>query len=91
MNVVDAAELFALKWLILCCVKHCTVKKKQTFDNYFKIFAGFPESSVGKESTCNPGDPGWTLGWEDPLWKEKATHFSALTVQSVGSQRVGHD
>ena len=79
---------------------------------------GFPDSSVGKESTCNAGDPGsipglgrspaegigyplqyfwaslvaqlvknlpampetWvrSLGWEDPLEKEKATHSSIL-------------
>ena len=97
----------------------------------------FPESSVGKESTCNAGDlsliPGsrrssregigyriqyswaslvaevvknppamwetWvqSLGWEDPREKGKATHCSILawrmpwTVQSMGSQIVGHD
>ena len=79
---------------------------------------GFPDSSVGKESTCNAGDSGlipgsrrtagegigyalqyswasfvaqlvknppairetWvpSLGWEDPLEKETATHFSIL-------------
>ena len=78
----------------------------------------FPDSSVGKESACNAGDPGlipglgrslgegmgyplqyswaslvaqlvknplakqetWvrSLGWEDPLEKGKATHFSIL-------------
>ena len=43
-----------------------------------------------------------SLGWEDPLEKEMATHFSTLawkmpwtkepgTLQSTGSQRVGHD
>ena len=34
-----------------------------------------------------------SLGWEDPLEKRKATHSSILawTVQSMGSQRVGHD
>ena len=38
-----------------------------------------------------------SLGWEDPLEKGKATHSSTLawripwTVQSMGSQRVGHD
>ena len=42
------------------------------------------------------------LGWEDPLEKEMATHSSILAseitwteerggLQSVGSQRVGHD
>ena len=39
----------------------------------------------------------WSLGWEDPLEKGKATYFSVLawripwTIQSMGSQRVGHD
>ena len=43
-----------------------------------------------------------SLGWEDPLEKEIATHSSILAwrtpwteepggLQSVGSQRVGHD
>ena len=38
-----------------------------------------------------------SLGWKDPLEKGKATHSSILawripwTIQSVGSQRVGHD
>ena len=25
--------------------------------------SGFPESSVGKETSCNAGDPGLILGW----------------------------
>ena len=103
---------------------------------------GFPDSSAGKESTCNARDPGlipgsgrsagegigyplqyswaslvaelvknlsamqetWvqSLGWEDPLEKEKATHSSILAwripwteepgrLQSMGLQRVGHN
>ena len=43
-----------------------------------------------------------SLGWEDPLEKETATHSSTLAwkipwtkepgrLQSTGSQRVGHD
>ena len=43
-----------------------------------------------------------SLGWEDPLEKEMATHSSTLAwkipwkeepgrIQSMGSQRVGHD
>ena len=43
-----------------------------------------------------------SLGWEDPLEKAMATHSSTLAwkipwteepgrLQSVGSQRVGHD
>ena len=97
----------------------------------------FPDSSVGKESACNAGDPGsipgserlagegigylrqyswpclvaqlvknppamqetwvWSLGWEDPLEKGKATHSSILaqripwTIQSMRWQKVGHN
>ena len=39
-----------------------------------------------------------SLGWEDPLEKEKATHYSNFAwteepgrLQSMGSQRVGHN
>jgi len=43
-----------------------------------------------------------SLGWEDPLEKEMATHLSILAwkipwteepggLHSIGSQRVGHD
>ena len=88
------------------------------FVHVFSVYMGFPHSSVGKESTCNAGDPGsipgsgrspgegigyplqyswaslvaqlgknlpamwatcvWSLGWEDPLEKGKATHSSIL-------------
>ena len=51
-----------------------------------------------KESACNAGDVGGTLGWEDPLEEEMATHSSILAweipwteepsgLQSVGSQK----
>ena len=90
---------------------------------------GFPQSSVGKESACNEGDPSlihrsgrfggegigyplqyswasllvqlvknppaiqktwvWSLGWEDPLKKGKATHSSILAWRIPRwSQRV---
>ena len=32
---------------------------------------GFPDSSVGKEFTCNAGDLVQFLGWEDPLEKDR--------------------
>ena len=38
----------------------------------------FPYSSIGKESVCNAGDLGLTLGWEDPLEKGRATNSSIL-------------
>ena len=39
----------------------------------------FPGSSIGKESACNAGDLGRSLGWEDPLEKGMATHSSILS------------
>ena len=58
--------------------------------------------SEGKASAHSAGDPGWIPDWEDPLEKEMATHSSILIgktpwreepggLQSMGSQRVGHD
>ena len=63
---------------------------------------GFPGGSDGKASACNVGDQVQSLGWEDALEKEMATHSSTLAwkipwteepgrLQSMGSQRVGHD
>ena len=61
----------------------------------------------GKESTCqcrrsDAGDMGLILCWEDPLEKGMETYFSILAwripwteksggLQSIGSQRAGHD
>ena len=50
-------------------------------------------TQLGKDSTSNVGD----LGWEDTLEKGKATQSSILawripwSVESMGSQKVGHD
>ena len=39
---------------------------------------GFAGGLDSKESTCNVGDRVPSLGWEDPLKKEMATHSSIL-------------
>ena len=63
---------------------------------------GFPGDSEGKASACNAVDLGLISGSKDPLEKEKATHSGTLAwkipltekpgrLQSVESQRVGHD
>ena len=63
---------------------------------------GFPGGSVSKESTCNAGDLGSTLGWEDPLEEGMVTHPSIFAwripwtlepgrLPSMGSRRVGHN
>ena len=62
----------------------------------------FAFGSDGKAFVYNEGDPVPSLGWEDPLEKEMATHSSTLVweipwteepgrLQSMGSQRVRHD
>ena len=67
-----------------------------------KWLQGLPRWCSGKESACNAGDSGLPLDWEHPLEKEMATHSSILAwripwreepggLQSMGSQRVGHD
>ena len=59
-----------------------------------------PWCSDGKESACNMGDLGSSLGWKDPLEKETVTHSNILAwriprieepgrLQSMGLQRVG--
>ena len=104
---------------------HCQWKIQNgtaTLENKLVIsYRDFPDSSVGKESTCNSGDPGlipgsgrsaregigyplqyswaslvaqlvknlpamqetrdWSLGWEDPLEKGKATHSRILEAR----------
>ena len=60
------------------------------------------DGSDGKASACNVGDRVQPLGQEDPLEKEMATHSNTLAwkipwieepgrLQSMGSQRVGHN
>ena len=68
----------------------------------YLIKEGFPDVSVIKNLPANAGDAGLTLGREDSLEKERATHSSILAwriswkeepgrLQSTGSLRVGHD
>ena len=63
---------------------------------------GFLGGSDGKESACNEGNQVRSLSWEDLLEKGMATHSRILAwripwteepggLQSLGSQRVGHD
>ena len=67
-----------------------------------RVSSGFPGGSDGKKSACIAGDLGLILGREVPLEKGMATHSIILAwripwtkepggLQSMGSQRVGHD
>ena len=68
----------------------------------FVLFLGFLGHSASKESACNAGDLGLTLGWEDPLEEGMATPPVFLPgespwteepgrLQSMRLQRVPHD
>ena len=63
---------------------------------------GFPGGALVKNLLANAGDCAQSLGLEDPLEGEMATHFSILAcklswteepggLQSMGLHRVGHD
>ena len=63
---------------------------------------GFPGGSVVKNLAAMQETQVQSLGWEDPQKKEMVTHSSILAwriprteerggLQSMGSQRVGHD
>ena len=74
-------------WAAVCGVSQSQTQLKQLSSS----------GSAGKESACNVGDLDLIPGWEDPLEKVKPAHSSILAwrvpwiVQSMGSQRVGHD
>ena len=63
----------------------------------FYYYVGFPVAQLVKNPPAVQETWIQSLGEEDPLEKGKATHSSILawrvpwTVQSMGSQRVGHD
>ena len=93
--------------LLWCCNSTLDLTINCLEKNYQKtqsssLLLGFTGGSDGKESACNVGDPGSTLGQEDPLKKKMLTHSSILAwrfpgteepggLQSTGPQRVGHD
>ena len=50
---------------------------------------GFPCGSDGKASAHNAEDQGSSLGWEDPLEKEMATHSSILAWKIPWTEEPG--
>ena len=75
------------------------------FRSAFHMEGGFSGGFSGKEPTCQCRRCEmwvWSLGWEDPLEEDMATHSSVLAwkspwmgepgrLQPVGLQGVGHD
>ena len=48
-----------------------------------------PCGSDGKKSSCNAGDLGLNLDWEDSLKKEMATHSSVLAWRIPWTEEPG--
>ena len=80
--------------------------RKSLNDDYiirgYRLEESFLAGSEGKEYAYNAGALGSIPGQEDPLEKGMATHYSILAwriawteepggLQSLGSQRVGHN
>ena len=76
------------------------------FNSRYVRDRGFPGGTSGKVSAyqCRRLKESWvqSLGWEDPMEEDMATHSSILAwrilwteelggLQSMGSQGVGHD
>ena len=79
-----------------------TFQVKNASPSNYQLKPCFPGGSDSKTSACIAGDWVQSLGQEDPLDKEMATHSSTLAwkipwreepggLQSMGSQRVGRD
>ena len=62
---------------VCICVCVCVQYFRYSLDPN-KYIQGVPRGSDDKESTCNAGNLGSILGWEDPLEEGMATHSSIL-------------
>ena len=69
---------------------------------YLQIISVFPVAQMVKNLPAMQETQVWSLGWEDPLEKGMAIHFTILAwkvpwteepggLQSVGSKRVRHN
>ena len=64
---MDWLDLLAVQWTLKSLLQHHSLKA-----SLLQCSASLWSNS--QESACNAGDWVWSLGWEDPLKKGKATH-----------------
>ena len=64
-------------------------RRRSPFDPFMPCPGLLPDSSAGKESTCNAGDPVQSMHWEDPLEKGMATHPSILAWEIPLTEEPG--
>ena len=66
------------------------IKYRNKKHGNYNLYAVLVGGTDGTESACNAGDPGvQSLGWEDPLKKEMATHSSILAWRIPWTKEPG--
>jgi len=96
-NCLLYLQCFPFHWITHIGCYFSTHKEDQKKKRLKSPSVGFPGGSGVKNSPAMQETRAWSLGWEDPLEKEMATHSSILAwripwtkesggVQSVGSQ-----
>ena len=76
MNILNTTELYILTWLIYVSV-------------YFTTILGFLGGSVVKNLPAMQETQVPSLGWEDPLKEEMATHSSILAWETPRTKEPG--
>ena len=76
MNILNTTELYILTWLIYVSV-------------YFTTSLGFLGGSVVKNLPAMQETQVPSLGWEDPLKEEMATHSSILAWETPRTKEPG--
>ena len=90
------SSLLKLQSIVYYECKHVVI------NTVYEVKGSFPGGSVGKESTCNAGNPGLIPGWGTSSGEGNGhlLQYSCLEnpsteepggLQSMGSQRVRHD
>ena len=100
-NGITGSLIALIILTLLLCKENCTYGRIHSFIQWLLIGASLVAQRV-KRLPAMRETWVWSLGQEDPLEKEVATHSSTLAwkipwtekpgrLQSMGSQRVGHD
>ena len=87
-------------WVV--AASHWMVRERKLLLSWAKKFLSFPGGSDGKASAYNARDPGSNPGWGRSPGERNGNHSGILVwripwteepagLQSMGSQRVGHD
>ena len=100
-KALDLPTLPSHPWCVMCFIIHVGLLLLQVWCPHSRSqMVQWTKNSPAVQETL--GTQVWSLGWEDPLEKEMATHSSILAwkipcieesggLQSMGSQRVRHN